>query len=153
MSDALLWGIKSSLIAYVRSQHDGTVETTGGAEAVASGGFRFPLADGDEQTLRYRGGVRLRAHGGMMDIAVSDPWVELSGTPSISVLAAWTGEPAERLTIAWMDVATAEGGGWTGSPVRLTADGSLTLGALQYPEGQQVDDVTFSADLTQDQPA
>lgn len=148
MPDALLWGIKSSLVAYVRSQSDGTIEASDGAELTSTGTFRFPFVDvstDEGLRLRYGGGVRLRAHNGLLDIALSEPCIEFSPVPSISVVAEWTGDPPERVTIARMDVAAAAGGGWIGAPVRLTADGALTLGALQYYEGQEVDDASFSA--------
>lgn len=145
MPDALIWGLKSSLVAYVRSQSDGSVETTDGAKSDPTGVFRFPYAGRDGDVLRYQGGVRLRAHGGMLDVAISAPWVELAPTPSISAAVEWTDDPGERLTIVRMDVAEAEDGAWTGTSVQLTSDGALTLGAMQYYEGQQIDDASFTA--------
>jgi hypothetical protein len=147
MPHALQWGIKTSLVSYVGSQSDGTVEVSDGAQRTPDGAFRFPFLEQDTDThpvLRYTGAVRLRAHGGMLDIAVSDPWIELSPVPAISMLAAWTGDPAERVAIAHLDVAQGAAGAWSGTRVRLTADGALTLGALQYYEGQPVDDAAFS---------
>ena len=38
---ALVWGIKDSLLGYVRGMADGRIETADGAEAIADG-FRFP---------------------------------------------------------------------------------------------------------------
>lgn len=92
----------------------------------------------------FHGRVRLRAHGGLLDIALSDPWIEFSPSPSISAIVEWTDAP-ERVIIARIGAIEARGEGWTGTPLRLTDDGALTLGVLQYYEGQQTDDATFTA--------
>lgn len=64
---ALLWGIKASLLGYVRGMPDGAVTLAGGAEE-AEGGFRFPGGAG-----AFRGSVTLTGHGGMMRVVVADP--------------------------------------------------------------------------------
>lgn len=65
---ALDWGVKASLLAYVRSMADGRVETVGGATTTGTG-FRFEGAD----ALAFRGVVTLTGHGGMLRVTIADP--------------------------------------------------------------------------------
>ncbi|MBL5972256.1 MAG: hypothetical protein D3X82_00380 [Candidatus Leucobacter sulfamidivorax] len=144
---ALVWGVKTSLMRYVRALADGSIQVTDGAESAESGAFRFPFVEAseDRRLLQYRGGLHWYGHSGLMDVTLSSPWVTLGATPSISMVVALPDMPTERLTIAHMEVAAIADDAWAGSRVRLTADGALTLGALQYSEYQQVDDLDFSA--------
>ncbi|MGP3534112.1 HtaA domain-containing protein [Microbacterium sp. RD1] len=145
MEFALEWAVKASLVSYVQSRPDGIVETFDGAVQLPAGSFAFPfdrLVDGEP---RYRGGVRLRAHGGLLDVALTAPQIAPTPRGGISAVVSWAGDSAERLLLAHMDVARSGSHCWSGTAVRLTDDGAFTLGALQYYEGQPVDDVFFCA--------
>jgi hypothetical protein len=145
MAQSIVWGIKASLVAYVRSLADGRIDVSGGAEERAGGLFAFPVVGAEDREVRCRGSVVLRGHGALLDVAIVDPWIDPSAG-TLSIAAQWTEPPGERLVIARMPVAP-RSDGWTASPVLLTADGALTLGALQYYEGQQVDDVALEPPL------
>jgi len=125
----LRWGVKASLIGYVRGMADGVVETAGGAEAV-DGAFRFPRDEG----LAFRGSVTLTGHGGMMRVTVADP--SIVETPAGWVLEiADPDDPSARLpfaTIAAFDGERAAG-------TALTQDGAdLFFGP--YERGTALDD-------------
>ncbi|XPP26757.1 MAG: HtaA domain-containing protein [Leucobacter sp.] len=150
MSHALLWRVKASLFGYIRSLNDGCVETSEGAEIAESGEFRFPFDEASPTThgvFRYRGVLHWRAHDGLMDVTLSSVWVAVAPTAWIAALVRIPGEPAARVTLATMEVNRLDKNAWQGSAVRLTAEGALALGALQYYEGQQIDDALFSAPI------
>lgn len=146
MTDELRWGVKTSLMRYVRSLPDGVIETSDGAEIGEADVFRFPFVErGRDGVLRYAGRLHWSGYGGLMDAELSSPWIALGPEPMLSFDVRLPDMPLERWTIATVDVAEVSPGVWEGTRVRLTADGALTLGALQYHEYQQVDDIAFSA--------
>lgn len=140
------WGVKASLVAYVAGLPDGRVVTTGGAVRLAAGPFRFPL-EGLEQggpgyRARFRGGVRLSGHGGLLTIDLSDPRLDLDDAGAVlSFVVVEAGEDPVRLEIARSTTGVRDGSVRRFSPMRLTADGAFALGALQYSPGQPVDDI------------
>lgn len=145
-SHALDWGVKQSLMRYVRMLDDGTIEVSEDAELSAEGTFRFPFVEvGADGILRYCGRVHWSGHHGLMDASLSSPWIALSPAPALSFDVELPDMPLERWTIATMKATETQPGVWAGTEVRLTSDGALTLGALQYHEYQQVDDLTFAA--------
>jgi hypothetical protein len=73
MGLALLWEIKSSFLEYLYRLPDSAVEAYGGAQSV-DGKFLYPAAAGT--AWQFRGAVRFRGHGGMLDVIVADPRVE-----------------------------------------------------------------------------
>ncbi|MGP3535568.1 HtaA domain-containing protein [Microbacterium sp. RD1] len=127
---ALVWGVKQSLLAYVRSMEDGVVATDGGATA-SPAGFVFP-GDG----LEFAGSVTLTGHGGMMRVTLADPrLVEADGRWVLEI--ADPDDPGVRLPFAL--VATFDGVDGTG--VTLTADGAdLFFGP--YGAGTALDDLS-----------
>ncbi|GEK80161.1 HtaA domain-containing protein [Agrococcus baldri] len=126
---ALLWGVKASLLGYVRGMPDGAVTVTGGAEEV-DGGFRFPAAG----SLRFCGSVTLTGHGGMMRVVVADPAiVEAEGGWAIEI--ADPDDDAARLRFATL---TGFDGERT-SGAALTEDGAdLFFGP--YERGTPIDE-------------
>ena len=123
------WGIKASLLDYVRGMGDGTVETAGGATAAADG-LRFPHAAG----LAFRGAVTLTAHGGMLHVTIADPaLVETATGWAIGIVDPH--DPSRRMrfaTIAAFDGRRASG-------TALTQDGAdLFFGP--YQRGTAIDD-------------
>ncbi|WP_127817970.1 HtaA domain-containing protein [Microbacterium sp. CPCC 204701] len=148
MIGELLWAVKTSLLGYVAAQADGTIEVTGGAERSDDRRFRFPLVPQPGEptgTLMFRGGIRLHAHGGLMDVTLEDPWISTGAESTVSVLATTGGEDPERIVLARFALLPDGEHAWRGERVRLTSDGAFALGGLQYHEHQQVDDLAFSA--------
>lgn len=129
---ALAWGVKASLIGYVRGMADGAVATTGGAVEV-DGGFRFPAAGG-AHPLAFRGTVTLTGHHGMLRVAISDPSLVESSTGWVLEIAD-PDVPGVRLpfaTIAAFDGERASGTALT------EAGADLFFGP--YRQGTPIDD-------------
>lgn len=128
---ALHWGIKSSLLGYVRGMPDGAVVVAGGAEE-RDDGFRFPGAGGSD--LAFRGSVTLTGHGGMMRVVIADPAiVEADGGWALEI--ADPDDAAARLRFA-----TCTGfDGECATGAALTEDGAdLFFGP--YERGTPLDD-------------
>lgn len=126
---ALVWGIKASLIDYVRGRGAGTVEAADGATAEGDA-FRFPGgAHG-----AFLGSVTLTAHGGMLRLVIAEPAIVQSpGGGTLEI--ADPHDPGARLafaTIAAFDGERASG-------TALTQDGAdLFFGP--YEPGTPIDD-------------
>lgn len=68
----LEWGIRASFLEYVESIPESSVEVVGAERR--DGVFRFPArTDG---SLEFIGRIRLLAHGGELDVSLSEPAVE-----------------------------------------------------------------------------
>lgn len=127
----LLWGVKQSLIGYVRRMPDGAVELHGGAIETAEG-FEFPSVLGED--LRFRGAVVLTGHGGMMHVTIADPALVRAGGGWILEIAD-PDSPAVRLPFATIE--SFDGTSASGSA--LTEEGAdLFFGP--YEAGTPVDD-------------
>ena len=126
---ALLWGVKASLLGYVRGMPDGAVTLAGGAEQT-EGGFRFPGEGGGA----FRGSVTLAGHGGMMRVVIAQPAiVEAEGGWALEI--ADPDDPTARLRFA--TIAAFDGERATGAA--LTEDGAdLFFGP--YERGTPLDD-------------
>jgi hypothetical protein len=74
---ALVWGVKTSFVAYVRAVGGSVVADEGAYETDA--GFVFPAAPSRAADLEWRftGRLTCHAHDGLLDVAVADPWVRL----------------------------------------------------------------------------
>jgi hypothetical protein len=121
----LSWGVKQSFRSYVDAA-GGTVTVGGGAERAPDGVFLFPqsaestLARGPDGALqgvgRFEGEVSFNAHGGMLNVVLTDPWVEATDAGLVLSVAAG---PARRVVFAKLDAAAME----------TEADGTLALPA------------------------
>ena len=133
---ALVWGVKASLLDYVRGMPDGAVELDGPRES--PDGFVFAAADGPEDGIRrFKGSVTLTGHSGMMRVVIADPWIAVRpGELSI----ADPDTPGVRLPFARMEALEADAGGVLHARgTTLTADGAdLFFGP--YREGTPLDD-------------
>ncbi|CAM5311201.1 HtaA domain-containing protein [Streptomyces aurantiogriseus] len=76
-ASALIWAVKDSFTAYVRSF--GATELTPPAEETADS-FRFPIASAEGAVLKFAGAVGFHAHAGLLDVVLADPWLHMSGT-------------------------------------------------------------------------
>lgn len=138
---ALVWAIKSTLIAYVRDMEDGTITLTDGATESAAG-FRYPSDTGvaeNEDVRRFTGHVRMTGHGGLLRLSFTDPWL----TPGESGWMLSFADPDEadiRLDFATVASLDDAGGALIGTGVALTAEGAdLFFGP--YREGTPLDDL------------
>lgn len=119
---SLDWGIKASLLRYVRGMSDGAVTVSGGAseiDSVAGGGFRFPSDDTTDALLAFRGTVTLTGHGGMMRVVLADPALVETGTGWVLEIDD-PDDPSIRLVFATV----ADFDGHLASGTALTEDGA-----------------------------
>ncbi|GAB3596051.1 HtaA domain-containing protein [Microbacterium tumbae] len=125
----LVWGVKESLLSYVRRMPDGAITADDGAR-IDGNAVSFP-GDG----LRFSGSVTLTGHGGMMHVVLSAPQlVREEETWSLSIED--PDAPEGRLRFA--TVGSFDGA--RGSDVRLTEDGAdLFFGP--YTRGTPLDDL------------
>lgn len=135
----LEWGIKRSLIGYVRGMDDGRIVTADQATVSDADVFAFP---GDAE-LRFRGEVTLVGHSGMMRVVLRDPWIEQSGERwTLSI--ADPDDEAARLPFATLEALEGDGEGVRrGTGIALTSDGAdLFFGP--YVEGTPLDDLVIT---------
>ena len=145
------WGVKQSLRSYVE-MNGGTFTADDGATRAPDGAFAFEAVpesdlavDGGTPsgTGRFRGRIGLQAHGGMLSITLTDPWIE----PDASGLVLSIAESLTRRTaIARLDLAAAveEPDGGLVIPTATTLDGMMILGD-HYPPGTALDPVRLGA--------
>ena len=136
-----MWGVKASLLDYVRGMPDGKVAVDGAIES--ADGFTFPSAAGpDDGILRFSGSVTLTGHSGMMRVVIADPWLAVDAR-ELSI--ADPDDPTGRLSFArFLSVAADEDGALRAGGTTLTADGSdLFFGP--YREGTALDDPVVTA--------
>jgi len=146
----LSWGVKQSFRGYIDAA-GGTVAVAGGAERAPDGVFLF--REGPESTLarggdgrltgvgRFEGEVRFKAHGGMLNVVLTDPWVEATEAGLILSVAA---SATRRVVFAKLNGdAMATEGDATVVPAAITLDGMFFLGD-HYPPGTVVDPVRLA---------
>jgi Htaa protein len=142
----LTWGIKQSFRAYVRSS-GGAVGVAAPAEPVDDV-FAFPRAETDQSPadeVRFGGGVRFDAHGGMLSVALLEPWLVLgpSGGEVTVVDTDYLPDLSRRLTIARLvGEPSVDEAGRVAMGAALTAQGSRLLGDV-YPAQTVLDPVLF----------
>jgi hypothetical protein len=85
----LRWGVKSSLRRYVSAMPDGSIAAIGPAALDDASRALFPGAwcadegstwDGLHVVARFQGSLRFYGHGGLLDLAISEPWLVGSET-------------------------------------------------------------------------
>jgi len=146
----LCWGLKQSFRAYVEAA-GGAIEIGEGAERTADGAFTFAAGPGEGLKLgvdgkpegvgRFVGEVRCKAHGGMLDVFLADPSVEI-GPAGAVIAVADTRARDRRVELAQLDLAAAtlaDNGEWV-FPAKLAKDGWRVLGD-HYPPSTPLDPV------------
>ncbi len=146
----LCWGLKQSFRAYVEAA-GGAIEIGEGAARAADGAFTFAAGPGEGLKLgvdgkpegvgRFVGEVRCKAHGGMLDVFLADPSVEI-GPAGAVIAVADTGARDRRVELAQLDLAAAtlsDDGEWV-IPAKLAQDGWRVLGD-HYPPSTPLDPV------------
>lgn len=146
----LTWGVKQSFRSYVEAV-GGEIETAAGADRAPDGAFTFAAGpDGDlvigpdgkpEGTARFTGEVRFKAHGGMLNVFLADPALEI-GQSGAALTVADTPARNRRIEIAHLDLAAATTGadGEIVIPTAVTMDGYFLLGD-HYPPKTPLDPV------------
>lgn len=133
---ALVWGVKASLLDYVRGMPDGAVTLDGVRES--DDGFVFRSAEApDDGIRRFIGSVTLTGHSGMMRVVIAHPWIAVdAGELSI----ADPDDPTVRLAFARIaELEPDDDGALRARGTTLTADGAdLFFGP--YREGTALDD-------------
>ena len=147
---ALQWGVKQSFRGYV-AMMGGVTEVDGGVEIAADGGFTFAVAPDSDLSLdaagtltgqgRFLGSVRFEAHGGMLEVFLADPTLEISATDAMMVVADSL-DRTRRIAIARLDLAAMTTGddGEAVIPATVTMEGCQLLGD-HYPPGTVLDPV------------
>ncbi|TFC70953.1 hypothetical protein E3O45_15475 [Cryobacterium sp. TMS1-20-1] len=81
----MVWGVKASFLGYLLRMPGSRQKTCFGAGELDTGEFYFSLEDDssfDRLTmtglLKFRGLVELRAHGGMLNVQLINPWLDIS---------------------------------------------------------------------------
>jgi hypothetical protein len=143
----LLWPVKSSLLRYVSALPDGALSVEDGAEADPEAGvFAFPGDPEDPSGRRFRGDLRLRAHGGMLFVRVARPALETvdGGGLALTVLAPGEGETEERLVLAHL-AERARTDGAVLYDARLSEPGAALFGGYYRP-GEELDPLEVRQD-------
>lgn len=149
----LTWGVKQSLRNYVEASGGGAAADDG-AERGPDGVFVFAAASDSDLafdggsltgTGQFRGKASFQAHGGMLSIALTDPWLEPTEAGLILSIAE---TPTRRTAIARLDLAalTTEPDGAAVIPTAITLDGMMILGD-SYPPGTALDPVRLAVSL------
>ncbi len=153
MAGSLVWGVKQSFRGYVEST-GGVIETMGGAERAADGGFTFAAAPGGDLRLdadgrpvgrgMFVGNVRFEAHGGMLSVYLADPNIEIGPSGAV-ITVADSSARTHRMEIATLDLGAITTGlaGELVIPTALSMDGSRLLGD-HYPPKTALDPVRLT---------
>jgi len=97
----LVWSIKGSFLDYVDRWPDTSIEISPGTGRLSDGSFYFtPDPDREPNQWWFRGGVRIRAHGGLLDVSLADPRVERAGTDCILTAETWIDGRWGRIPVA-----------------------------------------------------
>jgi len=133
---ALVWGVKASLLGYVRGMSDGRIELDGVTETAE--GFVF-AADAASDSLRFSGAITLIGHGGMMHVRLGDPWVVRAGEGA-ELSIADPDDPAARLPFARIARLTAEPDGTLRAEGTTMTSDAADLFFGPYTAGTSLDD-------------
>jgi len=150
------WGVKESFRSYITGPiSQGEVQTGDGASTV-DGVYRFHSAAGsyEDGTARidYRGWVYFWGHDGELDLTFANPSVEYSGSAgTLYVYVNGTQTDLATLSGASLDVSGSTLA-VSGAAAVLTANGAEAF-AGYYEAGQELDPVSFSADVAEEEPA
>ncbi|MBN0039202.1 HtaA domain-containing protein [Cellulosimicrobium cellulans] len=163
---SLTWGVKESFRRYIVGPvADGGASASSGA-AVVDGLFRFGQAEGGTWTaasgrgsVKYSGTVRFTGHSGALDLALTNPVVDVTGPGAGRLLVdarstGLDGSTFDRKGVVFATLAlgapttSADGAvTYTKAAATLTADGSLAFSGF-YPAGTVLDPVTFTVGAT-----
>lgn len=136
----LVWGVKQSFRNYVEGS-GGSIAIENGAARADDGTFVFEATADSDLTLdggalsgagRFAGTLKFEAHGGLLRVTLTDPWIEPSDGGFVLSIA----ETATRRT-AIVKLGPPEDGAL---PATTTLDGMMIIGD-HYPPGTVLDPV------------
>ncbi|WP_371096582.1 HtaA domain-containing protein, partial [Streptomyces sanglieri] len=155
----LEWGVKESFRKYLASSFSGGKITVkdGATQAADNGAFTFSGGKGTYDTATYgtetafEGGVNFYAHGGVLDITLSDVKLATTGTGGAITVDVTTPKGTEDdVEFASLDLSAVKPGKGEGGamlfkdiPATLTKAGSEAFDG-QYKEGDALDPATLS---------
>lgn len=150
----LTWGIKRSFIRYIAMLPDGNYLTDEGACLGGTSYFTFPThpaSPNADPVTRFTGSLRIRGHGGMLDVLLADPWIEHRDNGMVLSVVdpnRWPGRD-QRLVLAHVtpmipDAPTPGEKKFTA----LLADSGTDVFGGQYDPGTPLDPVTVRQRLT-----
>ncbi|WP_330435493.1 HtaA domain-containing protein [Streptomyces sp. NBC_00825] len=155
----LEWGVKESFRKYLASSFSGGKITVkdGATQAAGNGAFTFTDGKGIYDTAThgtdtaFRGGVNFYAHGGVLDITLSDVKLATTGTGGAITVDVTTPKGTEDdVEFASLDLSAVKPGKGEGGamlfkdiPATLTKAGSEAFDG-QYKEGDALDPATLS---------
>lgn len=134
---ALRWGVRASFLDYLRGLDDGEIAASDGAVFDGTE-CEFPLSDAagagpGRGVLEFGGSARFRGHGGMLDLVLAAPHLDLdAGALTVA------GE-GRRIPVATVELGVI-GAEWTSAPTRLTREGAALLNDV-YRAGEALDPV------------
>lgn len=97
----LAWGIKGSFLEYVERWPESSVELAPGTGRLPDGRFYFtPDPERPDGQWWFRGGVRLRAHGGLLDVSLADPRLERGAAGPVLTAETWVEGQWRRIPFA-----------------------------------------------------
>lgn len=144
----LQWGIKDSLLGYLRGIEDGLIEADFPAafegnlftfsEDSAASNFDAETATG---TLQFQGTAKLSGHWGMMNIVLKNPLIELQNGAG-TLLVAQGGILTPETFVPFVKLERI--GDNHEYRTILTPEGRLVLGE-QYQVGQELNPLTLAA--------
>lgn len=136
----LVWGVKQSFRNYVEGS-GGSIAMEDGAGRADDGTFAFEATADSDLTLdggalsgtgRFAGRLKFEAHGGLLRVTLTDPWIEAADGGFVLSIA----ETATRRT-AIAKLGPLEDGAL---PAVTTLDGMMIIGD-HYPPGTVLDPV------------
>ncbi|GEK79148.1 HtaA domain-containing protein [Agrococcus baldri] len=144
MPYVIRWGIKSSFREYIGSIEGAEEHVSDGASRLPDGTFVFPAADpaatmDSPELIRCRGAAGFRAHDGLLDVALNEPWIEGSdGDLRLSIRRSGT---TSGLRVELARLARVED---MQSDTRWVFDAVLAIGGVHvfdgvYPLGAELD--------------
>ncbi|GAB4003742.1 HtaA domain-containing protein [Glycomyces albus] len=151
------WGVKESFRNYITGPiAQGEVNTGDGASTVG-GAYRFHSATGEYDpeagtaSLSYSGWVHFWGHDGELDVTFANPSIEYSGS-SGTLYVYVNGTRTDMAALSGPDISARSGTvSVEGASATLTANGAEAF-AGYYEEGQALDPVGFTADVTAPEP-
>jgi hypothetical protein len=164
---SITWGFKESFRSYISgSIAQGSWEVSGdvGYETphfTLTGGTGYVDAARDEGVVAFEGGIVFSGHDGILETALQNPELIITGTGEATLVLDVTGDTMEEVSVNQRDVrfATVTWGrgaeevvpsegvwGVEGAQVVLTQEGSDAFGT--YPAGEVMDPMSFRLEVS-----
>ena len=145
---SISWGVKQSFVEYI----NGPIANGSASIGWGSGSGSYNT-DENLGRVGYGGGATFSGHGGLLDLKISNPTIQVTGARSATLSAyvssaAYGGNPAVngRVVLASLALPAASTSGgsisWSNASATLTASGAAAFGGF-YTAGTAMDPVSF----------